>query len=265
LDKNSNQFTLLFAVAMCVVLATALASTFHGLKPRMDKNKLFDKNRNVLIAVGLYDPNKGAKTQPELEKLFADRVRIQILKFTIGEVDVPKMVRNEPITVKEREVTKVERTDYKIEDLPRLRRELRRKKDKDHEFSAIYLANTPHGRVYCMPISGPGLWSILYGFLALKDDLNTVVGITFYQHGETPGLGGEVEKEWWQEDWKGKKVLEDGRLAGITILRGRGNQNRGPHEVDGISGATITCNGVTRFLKEDLEKYEPYFKQLRKP
>ena len=91
-----------------------------------------------------------------------------------------------------------------------------------------------------------------------------MVGITFYQHGETPGLGGEVDKKWWQEDWKGKTILEDSRLVSITVLRGRGNQNRGPHQVDGISGSTITCNGVTKFLQEDLEKYEPYFKQLRK-
>lgn len=264
MDKNSNQFTLVFAVAMCVILATALASTFHGLKPRMDKNKLFDKNRNVLIAAGLYDPHDSSRSQAELERLFAEKVKIQILKFTIGEVAVRRMKDNEPIEVKERQVTKVEATEYEIEDLPRLGRELRQRQDKDHEYGALYVADTPKGTVYCMPISGAGLWSILYGFLALEDDLNTVVGITFYQHGETPGLGGEVDKEWWQGDWRGKKILEGDRLQGITVLRGRGNQDRGPHAVDGISGATITCNGVTKFLREDLEKYESYFKTLRK-
>ncbi|MHC4516137.1 MAG: NADH:ubiquinone reductase (Na(+)-transporting) subunit C [Planctomycetota bacterium] len=264
MDKNSNQFTLLFAIAMCVVLATALASTFHGLKPTIDKNKLFDKNRNVLIAVGLYDPEKGPKTQMELETLFAEKVKIQILEFTKGNVFKDVKEGGEPKTVQVREVVKVEKTDHKIEDLIKLRRELRQKGDRDHEYDAVYVADTPAGTVYCVPISGPGLWSILYGFLALKDDLNTVVGITFYQHGETPGLGGEVEKSWWREDWKGKKILEDGRLVSITVLRGRGNPNRGPHEVDGISGSTITCNGVARFIKEDLQNFELYFKQLRK-
>jgi len=264
LDKNSNQFTLLFAVAMCVILATALAATFHGLKASMDKNKLFDKNRNVLIAVGLYDPEREAKSQADLEKLFADKVKAQVLKFTKDDVRVPVKRKGREMEEEVRRVVLVEKTDNRIEDLPRLRRELRQQRDKDHEFGSIYLADTPNGTVYCIPISGAGLWSILHGFLALKDDLNTVVGITFYQHGETPGLGGEVEKEWWQQDWKGKKILADGRLVSVTVLRGRGHPERGPHEVDGISGATITCNGVTRFLREDLERYEPYFKKLRK-
>ncbi len=264
MDKNSNQFTLLFAIVMCVVLATALASTFHGLKADIDKNRLFDKNRNVLIAAGLYHPDQGQKSQEELEELFADKVTIQILKFTRGDVRVTTKKNNRETEEEVRRVVTVEKTDNKIEDLPRLARELRQKQDKDHEYGAIYLADTPAGTVYCVPISGAGLWSILYGFLALKDDLNTVVGITFYQHGETPGLGGEVDKAWWQQDWKGKQILEDDRLASITVLRGRGNDNRGPHQVDGISGATITCKGVTRFLREDLEKYEPYLQQLRK-
>ena len=264
MDKNSNQFTLVFAISMCVVLATALASTFHGLKSSIDKNRLFDKNRNVLIAVGLFDPNQAPKTQAELEKLFADKVTAQVLKFTRGEVAVTVRRNDQEMQENVRKVIKVESTDHKIEELPRLARELRQQQDKDHEYGAIYLADTPDGKVYCVPISGAGLWSILYGFLALRDDLDTVVGITFYQHGETPGLGGEVDKAWWRQDWKGKKILEDGRLASVTVLRGRGNQNRGPHQVDGISGATITCTGVTKFLQADLEKYEPYFKQLRK-
>ncbi|MHC4920909.1 MAG: hypothetical protein ACYTKC_15140, partial [Planctomycetota bacterium] len=131
MDKNSNQFTLLFAIAMCVVLATALASTFHGLKPTIDKNKLFDKNRNVLIAVGLYDPEKGPKTQMELETLFAEKVKIQILEFTKGNVFKDVKEGGEPKTVQVREVVKVEKTDHKIEDLIKLRRELRQKGDRD--------------------------------------------------------------------------------------------------------------------------------------
>jgi len=119
---------------------------------------------------------------------------------------------------------------------------------------------------YAFPISGKGLWSTIYGYLALEHDLETIAGITFYKHGETPGLGAEVEADWFQTNFKGKKVSSDGQRIKFEIVKGKVADkypNGNDHAVDGISGATITGNGVMRFMNAALDKYESYFKLQR--
>ena len=116
---------------------------------------------------------------------------------------------------------------------------------------------------YAIPISGKGLWSTLYGYFAIEPDCETAKGITFYAHKETPGLGGEVDKAWFQNNFIGKKFVdENGALIGIKVIKGKANPNSS-HEVDGISGATVTSKGLEVFLLDDLKKYEPFFKKLR--
>lgn len=257
MDKNSNTYVVVFAATVCIVLATGLAATFHGLKDRIDKNKLFDKQRNVLIACGLYDPAKGDKSQDELEKIFNDKVEAQVLEFFKTKVTEEYRERGEMKQRTPMKITRAEKTDIALADLPKAQRD-----GPKRILGEIYIATDGDAKTYCIPISGYGLWSTLYGFLALDGDKDTVRGITFYKHGETPGLGGEVEKVWWQESWKGKKTHDAaGKLVGIRVLKGKGNKFADDgHDVDGISGATITCNGVTKFVKADLEKYEAYFK-----
>lgn len=120
---------------------------------------------------------------------------------------------------------------------------------------------------YAFPISGKGLWSTLYGYLALEADGDTVKGITFYKHGETPGLGAEIEKPWFQKNFIGKKTLaEDGSLASVSVVKGKVSDSiptdRQKHYVDGISGATVTSRGVTNLLRAGLEQYRPFFAAL---
>jgi Na+-transporting NADH:ubiquinone oxidoreductase subunit C len=113
-----------------------------------------------------------------------------------------------------------------------------------------------------IPISGKGLWSTLYGYFAIEPDCETAKGITFYKHGETPGLGGEVEKKWFQDNFKGKKFIDDNNsLVGIQVVKGSVDETskEAYRQVDGISGATITSKGLEVFLKEDLAKYQAYF------
>jgi len=113
---------------------------------------------------------------------------------------------------------------------------------------------------YILPISGKGLWSTLYGYFALDQDLNTVKGITFYKHGETPGLGGEIEKKWFQENFINKTIFdENDNLVSITVAKGIASGKNLNHKVDGMSGATITGSGLTTFLKADLKRYIPFF------
>ncbi len=127
---------------------------------------------------------------------------------------------------------------------------------KDNDNALVALA---------IPISGKGLWSTIYGYLSLEPDFETVRWVTFYKHGETPGLGGEIEKEWFSKNFAGKKIFSpSGELVSIRIARGDAEssvpENQLYHTVDGISGASLTGKGVTEFIQNDLEKYQAWFK-----
>jgi Na+-transporting NADH:ubiquinone oxidoreductase subunit C len=265
-DKNSNLYVGGFAITVCVVMAAGLAATFNTLKEPIDNNARFDRQKNVMIATGLYDPAQGERKQAELEAVFREKVEARVIEFFETDVETTVKVAGEHVTKTERQVTRAEVVDIPAADVDRLMRQQRQKPREERRIlSELYVADVGGKKVYCVPISGYGLWSTLYGYLALESDLNTVVGITFYQHGETPGLGGEVVADWWTSDWPGKTILdEQGELVGIRVLKGRGNQTEpGGHTVDGISGATITSDGVTEFVKHDLARFEVYFKELR--
>ena len=115
---------------------------------------------------------------------------------------------------------------------------------------------------YAFPISGKGLWSMLYGYVALQSDLETIAGITFYKHGETPGLGAEIEKKWFQEQFTGKKLYQDGNALDFVVAKP--GAAKGDHAVDGISGATLTGKGVEILLRKDAAAYAGYFNQIKR-
>ena len=128
----------------------------------------------------------------------------------------------------------------------------------------------PGGKLnsYIVPIDGPGLWGMMFGYIALKPDLNSVKGITFYKHIETPGLGGEAEKPWFRNNWVDKKIFDkNNKFVSVGVAKGKATDSyKGDelnHYVDGMSGATITGKGITDFVKADLGQFVQYFKKLR--
>lgn len=271
MDKKSNAYVMVFAVAVCATCAVVLAAAYGSFKDRIAVNERFDQQKNVLIAVGLYERGE-PKSDAELRQLFDERIEAKVLEVKRGLVDHRVKRDGKEVTEKVNEVVDMVPTDYSVEDLERLRRDELRKKDPStrREFATVYRRLGPDGETeaWCIPISGYGLWSTLYGFLALEPDLNTVKGITFYKHAETPGLGGEVDNPNWQAQWAGKKILDDaGHVVGVQLKKGKVDPSveyERKHMVDGLSGATITSNGVSRFVEADLERYEPYFKSHRK-
>ena len=114
---------------------------------------------------------------------------------------------------------------------------------------------------YAFPISGKGLWSMLYGYIALESDLETIAGLTFYKHGETPGLGAEIEKSWFQQQFPGKKLYKAGGATDFVVAKP--GAAAGDHAVDGISGATLTGKGVQALLRKDAALYAEFFNQLK--
>jgi Na+-transporting NADH:ubiquinone oxidoreductase subunit C len=143
------------------------------------------------------------------------------------------------------------------------------KESKSETDLALFVVGGSSIKSYAVPFQAYGLWSWVYGYVAISGDGNTVVGLTVYQHGETPGLGGEVEKDWFQTQFKGKKITDNsGNFISVGIVKGKVVDRVKPSDrqnfVDGISGATITSKGMEKYLKIDLTKYEPFSKRLRR-
>ena len=129
----------------------------------------------------------------------------------------------------------------------------------------VYKANGPEGALYILPMVGTGLWGPVWGYLSVKSDGRTVFGSTFDHKGETPGLGAEIVTPVFQEQFKGKTITEsDGPYTGIKVYKG-GSQTTDPHGVDGISGGTITSDGVSEMLMRTLAIYDHYLKTTTNP
>jgi len=231
--RITKAYTLGFATVVTMVCSILLASAAAFLKERQDQNIQLDIKYNILSVLGLVDSRE--IPAEELFKLYDDKVSTYVVDLN------GKLIAG----------AKAEEVDPKKQ--PGLLPLFARKE------GGKYLA-------YCLPIQGKALWSTVKGYIALENDLNTVKGITFYSHGETPGLGGEIEKDWFTEQFRGKKILNDsGEIISVNIVKGkmRPDEQDLEHKVDGISGSTLTGNGLNQFIKSTLEKYEPYFKTVR--
>lgn len=231
---RSNSYTLIFTSVITIFMGFLLSVAATSLKPLQEINIEIDMKKNILGALGL---------KPEFS-----------IKWTIEEVQ-SIYKKNIVGLVLDKNGEKTNKNPKEID------------AEKNMDFFPIYLHQVGQEiKGYVIPISGKGLWSTLYGYFAIEPDCETVKGITFYKHAETPGLGGEVEKPWFQENFKGKRFLDKNKnLVGIQVLKGSVDESskEAYRQVDGISGATITSKGLEKFLKEDLAKYEPYFKTIR--
>lgn len=228
---RSNTYTLIFTSVITIFFGFLLSVAATSLKPRQEINIEIDMKKNILSALGLKPSNSLKWNIEEVQNVYEENI--------IGVV--------------------VDKNGLKTDKNPQ---DIDTEKDQNH--FPIYIhkkSNEIYG--YVIPISGKGLWSTLYGYFAIEPDCETAKGITFYKHGETPGLGGEVEKDWFQNNFKGKKFVdENNNLVGIEVVKGSVDETskNAYRQVDGISGATITSKGLENFLKEDLKKYQPYFK-----
>ena len=231
MSKKSNSFIFIGVFAIIVSLILSVAST--QLKPFQDTNIEVDKKRNVLKSLGLdvsvlTPENILSEYKARISEVIIDMKGNYIDSFSYSDlVFTENMISGESI--------------YTFQ---------------GQNYLPIFKSSLPESII--IPISGKGLWSTLFGYFALDTDFNTVKGITFYQHGETAGLGGEVDKKWFQDNFAGKKIKDnEGNLVSIHVVKGKSGDDM--HSVDGISGATITSRGVTDFLLRDLKKYMPFF------
>ncbi len=218
--------TVVVAFVLCVVCSIMVSSTAVQLKPTQLRNQDLDMKKNILEAAGLMQEGG------DIEELFK-QIETVVVDFETGEkVDV------DPASYDMEKAERDPETSVKIPaelDIAGL--------SKRAKYAEIYLTRDESGSVksVILPVKGKGLWSTMYGFLALESDTNTIAGFGYYKQGETAGLGGEVENPKWKAQWIGKKVYDESGKPAFKVSK---NNTGSVHEVDALAGATITGNGV---------------------
>ncbi len=255
--QRSASYTILFAAVVCLVCAVIVSISAVSLKTRQDDNAFLDKQRNVLIAAGLASEDE-VLTREEIQERFGP-IESVVVDLQSGEErsDV------DPETFDQRKATSDPQMSRAMPKNPAGIQRV------PHQALVYRLVDNDELELLILPIEGKGLWSTLYGFIALDADLNTIRGITFYEHKETPGLGGEVDNPRWKALWPGRRVFgEEGEgTPRIEVIRGQaGPPAEDPYRVDGLSGATMTSRGVGRLVRFWLghEGFAPYLDSLRK-
>lgn len=256
-QKESTLRTLMVALIVCLVCSVFVAGGAIALKPVQVENRLLDKQRSILAIAGLGEEGMSAK---QVKQLFKERIVTRVVDLTTGKYTD----QMDPLVFDQLKAAKDPQLSDALpgeEDIASIKRRER--------FATVYLVeNQGQLEKLILPVRGYGLWSTLYGFMALQGDLNTVVGLGFYQHAETPGLGGEVDNPKWKSLWVGKSLFDaDGALA-VQVVKG-GVDPQGPHaahQVDALAGATLTSNGVNNLLHYWLGKggFGPFLANLGK-
>ena len=233
MNRDSNAYTFIFATLMVLVVASVLAFTASSLKDLQDANVRKEKMQNILATIGIETDREQAET------LYNQYIVEELSLVSGGEID----------------------TDSNAFELE-LSNEL--KKPLTEQRFPLYVANVDGVKSYVVPLRGAGLWNAIWGYIALKEDKNTIQGAVFDHVGETAGLGAEITQQWFQDRFVGEKVFDtDGNLFGINVSKTNNDPkdlDKDDHEVDAISGATITGDGVTDMIKERLQHYLPYLK-----
>ena len=236
-DKDSIRHTLIVAAALCLVCSVLVSGAAVMLRPLQLQNQALDRKRNILEAAGLMEEGG------DIDRLFA-KITPALVDLDTGElVDEPDPAGYD---------------QYRAARDPAQGRALT--SDEDHagikrraNLASVYLLKDDGGTLQkiVLPIHGYGIWSTMYGFLALGPDGRTVKGLNFYQHGETPGLGGEITNPNWLAQWQDKQVYDEQGKVAIELVKG-GVQSGSPeavHQVDALAGATLTGNGVANMMQ----------------
>ncbi len=250
-NKESVGKTLLVAFLVCVVCGVVVATAAVSLRPVQSKNQLLDKRMNILQAAGLYQPGVDVnEVFKSIERRFVD--------IDTGEyVEMPESYDQRKAA---KDPQRSERLSGK-EDIAGIKSQA--------NVAEVFLARGDNGDLsrIILPVHGYGLWSTLYGFLALEPDANTVSGLGFYEHGETPGLGGEVDNPKWKALWEGKKLYGEQGEVEIQVVKGAVDSKtpNAEHKVDGLAGATLTSNGVSNLLRFWVGEngFGPYLKRMQ--
>lgn len=251
-SNDSTSKTIIVALALCIVCSVFVSTAAVMLRPAQQANKDLDRKTNILAAAGLL--KQGVSVEQQFESVKTRAVDLTTGKFT------------DAVNVSSYDQRKAAKDPAQSEDLT---------EDQDiakigrrANYALVYIVENDSGiDKIILPIKGYGLWSTLYGFVALEADLNTVAGLGFYEHAETPGLGGEVDNPLWKAKWVGKKTYDENSHAVLSVIKGSVDDSRpeAVYQVDGLSGATLTSRGVDNLVKFWMGEngFAPFLANLR--
>ncbi len=227
MDVNTNTYTFGFATIMVIIVAALLSYTSITLKPNQDRNVELERKQNILSSVGVNVARDFSETpyNKYIEQSIVLNLDGEVIDGLASEIDLAAELKKDP---------------------------------KDQRYP-LYISEIDGNRRYIIPLRGKGLWGPIWGYIALESDLNTVYGAVFDHKTETPGLGAEINQPMFQDPFSGKIIYNElGEFVSISVVKGTAT-SEDMHKVNGISGGTITSDGVSEMLKERLEKYLIYF------
>ena len=236
MNRDSNSYTFIFATLMVLIVASTLAFTASSLKSLQEDNVRKEKMQNILSTIGIQTDREKA------EQLYKNYINASLALDHTGNID-------------------------KTVDAFQIKLNSEIKKPANEQRFPLYKALVDNINYYIIPLRGSGLWDAIWGYIALKSDINTIQGAVFDHKAETAGLGAEITQQWFMNRFKDEKVFNSsGELVGINVSKTNNDPkdlDKSDHEVDAISGATITGDGVTEMIVERLTHYLPYFNKER--
>nr|WP_321231816.1 Na(+)-translocating NADH-quinone reductase subunit C [uncultured Psychroserpens sp.] len=243
-DKNS--YTIIFAIAMVVVVGVILAGLFGWTKPMITVNEEIEKQQNILYAMGINnndDTSANFVSTDEAPELFKKYIKKQLVVSSDG-----KFTENNQA--------------YLID----VKKEQAKAKAGEARQLPLFVGEDEKGKKYYIaPIRGKGLWDAIWAYVAMDENM-VVQGAYFDHKGETPGLGANIKQRFFMDDFIGEHLMSNGNFKGINVAKGNAdpkNNDKTDNEVDAIAGATITGDGVSAMIRSDLKLYVPYFKTLK--
>lgn len=271
-QRDSVLGTLITATILCVVCSLVVSVAAVGLKDKQDQNKALDRQKNILDAAGLsigeFGKPASELSKDQIKQLYG-WVSEKLVNLETGEIveeldpDKYSFVTDlDPKNYDPKEAAGKTECSVEIGDT-----EFDPGISRREQIAKVYFVTKPDTEGFqqiVLPVYGKGLWGTLYGYLALKDDLSTIQGLTFYEHKETPGLGGEVDNPAWKAQWEDRKLYDENGSPAALVFKGTAPANN-PYAVDGLSGATITSRGVTTLLRywASQDGYGPFLTTLK--
>ncbi|MDO9937218.1 Na(+)-translocating NADH-quinone reductase subunit C [Glaesserella parasuis] len=250
-NKDSIGGTLTVVVLLSLICSLIVAGSAVLLKSAQEEQKALDKQKNILSVAGLLP--EGTK-KSEIKDIYVKNIESKIVDLATG--DYVEGVANFDAKAAAKDPAQsiaINPADDKAGIRVRAK------------YAEIYLVKDANGQVnqIVLPFYGTGLWSVMYGFVSVEPDGNTIKGITYYEQGETPGLGGEIENKRWQQNFVGKKLQNAQGESAICIAKGASADK--DHGIDGLSGATLTSNGVDGSFKYwfGANGFGPYLEKLK--
>jgi len=225
-----------------------VAGSAVALRSFQQQNATLDKQKNVLAVAGLVEPGQRLSAK-DVEDRFRESIRPRLVDLKTGAYATDEEKTLDTYDPEKTPSEPAPPNKARVMQLP--------------EYTLVYqVVKDDKVERVILPVHGKGLWSTLYGLLAMDADGKTIRGITFYEHAETPGLGGEVDNPKWKAKWDGRQAVDEKGTAVICVVKGTADQ---PYEVDGLSGATLTSRGVTNLVQFWLGEngFGPYLATIR--